>query len=718
MAQLAWFEDPDRYLIDLPNRPARVNDAYSQWVIGHGAKFNLTEEYRGPDGEPDDFDFAIAYPDLDGAPNGFLTSTKPATSTQPARDGLWVGRLPVRRRSVAPSLPSEDAELTDDGWQPQLPAGVDPSKLVIVAVMDDAINIAHRRFRDGSGESRVDAAWIQDARFVGPAPTGPGRPPLHRLFGRVWDRGDINAAIAAFPDDDEGAMRALDLISGPGAPYRPTPLRLAVSHGTHVADLAAGYAPDDSNINRRVIAVQLPVYASMDTSGATLKAAIIAGGEFIFDRARALSRRAGVPIPVVLNFSYGLGGGVLDGQGVVERALSAQANAYRDAVERITGTAPPAVNVLPAGNEHLSTTHARSAPSAREQTTFSTEIRLQPDDRSSNFAEFWVPHGTLNVAVQVTGPDGSTGSFSIDLPSNPPDPGQVTLDNDRVLAAAGPDLDPSTIVARLSVDCPSAYPRRAGAPLGAWRVLLAFAPSRTLIAGAPTVAPGIWQVITTATGAASGRIEAWVQRNERSLGFPMRGRQAYFDDDEYADTRFDAMTDISVYDQSASDVRRNGTISSIASRPVAASGGAEQISVGASRWDIAGPAIYSAAGMAPNNTPIVLAAGDTSRVLSGVLASATRGSARVALSGTSSAAPQIARFVADVLEATPQGDYGTFSAHASIAAQARPPVRPNGEKELASNNVVREERSELGSLDPPLALQDDISRDTSRKLPF
>jgi len=722
---LQWFEDPSEYVVDLrpgpAKRPGRINDAYAQWTLGHGAQFNLTEEFRGARSEPSDFDYAIAFRDLSAAKGRVCATAGAANGTAPTdgvRDDLYIGRLPLRTSSIAPSVLSGSGQ-GEDIAEPVEPAldGVDTTKLVIVGVIDDAIQIAHPRFQDAHGRSRVDAAWIQDATYV--AGTGPEPGPksaLWRQFGRVLRRGEITHAISTYGNDQMGLMQTLGLVANAADAYRPSPLRFASSHGTHVADLAAGYAPKENAIHRRIMAVQLPVYVTQDVSGASLPASVIAASGFIFAQAAALSRAAGVPVPVVLNFSYGTAGGLRDGTDIIERAMRAQAEAYRNALASELGVAPPTVTVLPAGNGNVSRGHARSESATGSKATLDTKFRLQPDDRSPSFAEYWVSKDTSHVAVTVTTPTGVSQVFQIDLPGAPADPGAVTLANDYVLAGAGAALDPTTIVGRLSVDCPACYPDEGGLPSArTWRILLSLGPTAALIQGQPTIPAGLWRVSCVASGDPAGRIMAWLQRDTESLGFGLRGRQSYFEDKAYDATLWDKMGDIAVADQTDSFVTRNGTVSGIASHPEAAPTGVQMVNVGSQRWDIAGPWIHSAAGYAPHNTPLILAPSETSRLLSGVLAAGNNAESKVAQGGTSNAAPQVARLLADAAEATAPADYGTFSARDVIENLAEPPDRPNGEQELASNRVVRVQRSELGTLKPLAALAASVARKSRRK---
>ena len=62
--------------------------------------------------------------------------------------------------------------------------------------------------------------------------------------------------------------------------------------------------------------------------------------------------------------------------------------------------------------------------------------------------------------------------------------------------------------------------------------------------------------------------------------------------------------------------------------------------------------------------------------------------------------------------------YPAFSARDIIAAAASPPDRPDATTpELASNRKVRQERSDLGTLDAPASLAGAISRQARRKWP-
>ncbi|HEU0201053.1 MAG TPA: hypothetical protein VFR86_11525, partial [Burkholderiaceae bacterium] len=178
---------------------------------------------------------------------------------------------------------------------------------------------------------------------------------------------------------------------------------------------------------------------------------------------------------------------------------------------------------------------------------------------------------------------------------------------------------------------------------------------------------GVWEVKVKNTSTQRVTIDAWIQRDDTPLGYSIVGRQSYFDDPQYR--RFnDTGGEIELDDNAtASYVRRSGTLSAIGT-------GARSVVVGGFRrrdgrpvkYSSLGPALAAFDGALVRPGPDAAAVCEESVTCHGVLAAGSRSGAVVAMNGTSVAAPQIARWIADRYAA---GDFS--DARASVAAAAR-----------------------------------------------
>ncbi|MEL7092271.1 MAG: S8 family serine peptidase [Pseudomonadota bacterium] len=652
-----WREDPKPY--------GDVSDGYGQWSMGAGHKFETTRDI--PADAPGDFDYMI------GAPV--------------AGEGAFFGRLPIRAASAG-TLASGDTLPTITVPTIAKTPQVDANKLTLVGVIDTGINVAHRRFRTADGTSRIAGAWIMDAAHAGGTP-----------FGRHLTGPQIASTVAANGDED-AIFAVLGLTGGPG--YRPSPLTQRVSHGTHVADTAAGYPPEADRHDIQIAAVSLPVFAVQDTSGAGLLVPILAGISYVYANARALSQTYGQAVPVVLNLSFGFRAGAANGQHVIERALRAAHDAYVADMTSLYGTPAPVATTVSAGNGHLAQSYCAGGDKA-----FAATLTIQPADRTASFVEIWVPGTAKRIKLTLTAPGGTPEvlNFRNLTPAAPPK-GQIWTDP----AATGADAITAAATARVSVDAPtpSAEP--------CWRVLIALGPSADDRTDGLSVPHGAWQLHLTARDAADAKLPgaalfARIQRDEGLLGFARRGRQPYFTDAAYEASTYDPVTgDIAVSDTGMSPIRRNGTVSGTATNPATASDSVV-IAVGASRWDTGGASIYSAAGMDAASAPDLMATGDTSRVSPGILGAGSRGTAPVALNGTSVAAPQAARLLSQTIAATDPATYPTFSPRAWLSNHATTPTRPTpAHPERPGANVIRAERVQAGVLPVPDDLRGSIAR--------
>ena len=228
------------------------------------------------------------------------------------------GRLPVGEvisvrshpnvASLKASLnhaPDLDQSIPDIGLAPSTPgqiAGRRPGgRGVVVGVLDWGFDFAHANFRNPDGSSRLLCLWDQrgGATPRSPAPFG---------YGREFTREDVDAALTS--RDPYGALDYDPTDADPGTG----------SHGTHVADIAAGNGRAPGAAAGVAPAADLMFVhlrgddtAPQDTLGDSVR--LLEGARYVADRAGDR--------PVVINMSLGRTGGPHDGSTLVEMGLDA-----------------------------------------------------------------------------------------------------------------------------------------------------------------------------------------------------------------------------------------------------------------------------------------------------------------------------------------------------------------------------------------------------------
>ena len=591
MTQLTWVADKLE-----PN----TGDPYCDWLCGHGMDFAVGNRMHRQAKSLADFASLI---DLDET-SGLTDIHQPNSLGQvqpPGRAGRIRYPAPLPQSSLSSSnpivwnLPAQLAGLSD----------ADKRKIVVVAVIDDGINLANDRFVDAEGFSRIDFAWIQDA------PSGGGA-----KFGREIHAAEIDRVRGLFEDPLE-QMKQLKLLesSVPGA----NSLIRRASHGTHMADLAAGYRTGDPGYEesqlRRMITVQLPFLMTQDTSGVTYAPFLAEGLKFVLDRAETLRNALKIDrLPVVINLSYATSAGPHNGgdriEGIFNELLPDQHNA--DGVQ--------AQLVLPAGNRHLERQHAMKV-SAGGVTALNLNWRIQPGDQTASFLEIWLPENA-NPAVKITPPGGNSETVSA-----------------RSVLHRGDTSNLKTVIAGVTVDT-----RTSGRdPFRSRRILICVAPTEIYDLDRTAALAGTWKIEISSDMSNGERIEAWIQRDEAPYRFRTNARQSYFADPDYEP--YNPVTGrLKEFDNANSVVRRVGTQSAIAtgSKPIVVAGYNELLEA---------PSRYSASGdvSAPGGvyTPTFAAVSDRSNSQPGVLASGTLSGTALAINGTSVAAPQVTRMLAD-----------------------------------------------------------------------
>ncbi|MBY4891398.1 hypothetical protein KUL25_01320 [Rhodobacteraceae bacterium N5(2021)] len=565
---------------------------------------------------------------------------------------------------------------------------------VIMGIIDDGLAFANARFLkpgpNGQYQTRMAAFWNQDAT-CGNTRVGSGSADGYTLpFGHDWTEAEINTSLFTYPD---GAF------PDPDFAYRNSEMSRAVAraltHGTHVMDLATGYDCDDTRANdlgevpadmalrRPIVAVQLARHATQNASGAFMAPFVTHAMAYILDRAVRLQPADGDRVPVVLNFSYGIYASALRGRAALEEWID-------DAVKAMwKDHGIPVWVVLPSGNSHMDRTHGEQQVSATqaEVPAHPLIVRHQPENKAPTVVEFWWPERTTSSETYgLEGVKGVKGGLNAKqrrqvieslsaLPSPlrlelrppqardwielPPDPvnffhGVPLTDGDRTVAMTYHEALVS--FGRKTMDKDS---REISVQL---KLTLVLAPSvfeQALDAAGfaqtdATLPAGNWEVrLWNEDTAAPETVTVRCQRNDTPFGFRPYGRQSRLEDPRYRAVRPDGRAD-----QADSDdawVLRRGTLSAISS-------GAHTIRVGSvrasnlDRREIAenhtiAASVFSGAGDPANpfDGVDIAAVSELSAALPGVLGASTHSGARMRLSGTSAAAPQVARWIAQEL---------------------------------------------------------------------
>ncbi len=529
--------------------------------------------------------------------------------------------------------------------------GRQPLRGKVVAIIDDGCAFTHPHFLRSSASNpasltRVARLWDMNVR----GPRSPvGAPGIFAGMGYPGQYGcdyadtDLNALIAKHTHsgriDEDGlyahfAASTLDNVN-----------RLAgrSAHGTHVMDLACGpYFVQDTICTRanaetanptweaaqddasevQIIFVQLPMHTVQDTSGRnTMTTDVLNAMAYILSQCADDAQ-------IVVNLSWGALAGPHNGSHMLERAVDKLI-----ADQRILYPMPPGKNrlqvVIPAGNGVQSRTHANFALRPKQSQTL--HWRTEPDDATESYVEIWLPQN-MQVEVTVSDPHGNV------FPT-------VVKGDVRHLASYQSGLLPGSVLGVCYND----------AMLSGQHghcILIALAPTvdpHNLRATAPH---GVWGVVITNVCQQKGVVDAYVERDDVALGTRRGARQSYFEDAHYDHMAIDddVQVDLNCPNPQAAIVRREGVFNNIAT-------GVHTVKVGGVRetdLEIAEYSphhFYSTRAKRPSTAAPVhyYATTEESRTLHGIRAAGTRSASTVRLSGTSMAAPQIARDVVNAL---------------------------------------------------------------------
>ncbi|MBC7954434.1 MAG: hypothetical protein H7Y33_01010 [Cytophagales bacterium] len=539
---------------------------------------------------------------------------------------------------------------------------------VILGVVDDGCPFAHALFspavatgvfpREAIDSTRIAAMWDQNLSDQTEATKAYGHESAGFGYGReifrdyAGARGS-RAVLLGFADVlrarlSKQAVEEDVLYDDVGVPS----MRRRVVHGPHITDIFAGPvrvrervfldrdtpptwqpANDVASDAKRsdIVFVQLPREGLQDSSGGWLDSHILDAVTYIDRCRRDDAHRA------VINVSYGNTMGPHDASSILDKALEALIGESKGAVQV----------VIAAGNSFSSHGHAEFDVPATKKVELTW--RIPPGSETPHFVQVWLPQGLteqecekVKISVQVPTTNGPTGTVKIN----------------EVMAWPSAQ-QPQAVISFL------AKPSRGEDSAMAF---IAVSPTAVVGEGEDRSAPhGDW-CISIEADIELKHVHAYIARNDRDLGAALRGRQSYFVDeiderDRFLRTPLDDDgrnandTDLFGQARAGAQVKRRGTQNGIST--------AEGVSAvaGYSRLFSREPqegahAPYSSAGwkVAGDKRQSKLAAAmpsDESGVLKGVRAAGSRSGSTFRLVGTSVAAPQYARALADVSAKTP-----------------------------------------------------------------
>jgi hypothetical protein len=523
------------------------------------------------------------------------------------------------------------------------------AKELLIGVLDDGCPFAAAQFlttlANNSVNTRVRGIWDQN-RDKPPATVSGnrefGQEPTDFQFGLEYLRD-----LAAPPVTNQvGLNEWINLHSTPSGVIDEdgcysdagfTSLARRESHGAHVMDVFAGRIPPSSRIGppaeRRdppswyvgtdaasgadLVFVQFSDACIRDATGVWLKAYVVEGIRYILSFADpAVTKK------VVVNLSYGPTTGPHDSTHELEEALT-------ELVTTFDGTQgkPKLEIVLPAGNAYLSEGHVLfTRPTAQYPDHVEWTWRLPPDNSVLCFAEIWMETAAAGIAkVTLTPPSGSPVYVPTPPPPSPPPPGTL-------LPPAGVDVPliwNGNTMWRLHVESTISPP----------------GPE----AKAETAEHGDWKIKIIGIGA-NAHVHAYVARSDPNMGVRSGAKRSYFVDHDW-ESRHSAEASCKYsngeFDTTGSLIRRLGTLNGITTgrhASVHVAGGFMLANQRKSPYSSAGPARDGPL-PPPRVGPDFVLPCDESYALAGIRGGGNRSGAAFRLTGTSAAAPQLARYV-------------------------------------------------------------------------
>ncbi len=370
-------------------------------------------------------------------------------------------------------------------------------------------------------------------------------------------------------------------------------LRRAAAHGAHVTDLLCG-AED-----WQFVFVQFPLAAIDDPSGLWLKRYALDGLMYIMECIGAQTKT------IVVNLSWGPQTGPHDGTSILEVAID-------DLVADQKALGNDLFVSLAAGNSYSSRAHAQVDYLGGGSLSW----MVPPDGRTPAFLEIWWPNGIAPADARLrVAPPGST---AVDIL-----PGQPWAQTNWYarLRKVGNSTKALLVVHPTEDRDPTFRGQH-----GKWTV--EFKPGRANV---------------------KGDIHVYLARADHNMGARRRAKASYLTDAALAVSRF-VPPDKRFDEAAGSVIRREGTLNGIAT-------GAKSIVAAGYRFSDASVAPYSSSGptRGPRTGPDNACVTDRSAAVAGVRATGVRSGTTVRLMGTSMAAPQLARELANTSKAIAPG---------------------------------------------------------------
>ena len=299
-----------------------------------------------------------------------------------------------------------------------------PTQPDVMGCIDDGFAVDHPMFRRVDGSYRLLRYWDQNESQAPSAPWTAsgfeegGRAHLMgygRQLTQVTGLAACGMSVPLFPPpvggshDDVAYHQALGLSA----------LRHPSTHGMHVLDALAGSVPvlnrcspsrpgtlaqpghdgkrptqapvADRAADASLVLVQLPQRAKDDASGRWL-------GSHVLDGIHYILAAAGQATHVVINVSWGPQTGPHDGSSLLELAMDALVEQWREKGRKLD-------IVLPAGNTSLAQAHAEfDICKGLEKGVYWV---VPPGQTSTSFLEIWWPASMASApAVAITSPSG------------------------------------------------------------------------------------------------------------------------------------------------------------------------------------------------------------------------------------------------------------------------------------------------------------------------
>jgi hypothetical protein len=545
-----------------------------------------------------------------------------------ARLELQAPYVPQRPRS---SLPASAALPTEDPPQ--------STSRVLIGVIDQGCPFAHADLRAVGGGTRILSLWLQDERHaeatrrIGttPAPFGRGiQLTRSRLDGLIARHTDVDGRVDEAACHEAAGLRELRrrMTHGGGvlslvAGTRPATIRIEPPRKPGSAPVWIPPQPlralEDEASRSDIVFVQPPRDALQDSSSGSL-------GRYVLDALAYIVSCAGPKTDrIVINISDGSSRGPHDGTWMLTRAMEAMVAAERRRGRDLR-------IVIAAGNSADEERHAQidRIPPGR---TAGVTLRVQPGSEMPTQVVIRIPAAAKGLEMRIVPPVVGSDRASA---------GIIRQGEARCWPSAG------------APECIAVYPK-AAAGAASSEALVSWAPTERLDAAIPRATAGNWRIDFFAPGGCDAPIHLYVPRSQTNPGAQCRGRQAVFVDVSPG-SDYDPRRWLRAAEQDpspvSSPIRRSGTLNALATGH---SGVGIEV-VGATFAREASRTIYSSHGPTvrlPGQTqpsrlgPDCLRPADVARAARGIPVGGSTGRQIVRVTGTSFAAPQRAREIAN-----------------------------------------------------------------------